>query len=117
LVVDEDVNFGDLKGIIINFLEYFFNEKMEVRFRPSYFPFTEPSAEVDIKFGTNGWLEVLGCGMVHPNVLKGCNIDTQKYRGFAFGMGIERLAMLYYGVDDIRDFYASNLDFLNQFSS
>ena len=117
LVVDEDVNFGDLKGIIINFLEYFFNEKMEVRFRPSYFPFTEPSAEVDIKFGDNGWLEVLGCGMVHPNVLKGCNIDRQKYRGFAFGMGIERLAMLYYGVDDIRDFYASNLDFLNQFSS
>ena len=90
---------------------------MEVRFRPSYFPFTEPSAEVDIKFGNNGWLEILGCGMVHPNVLKGCNIDTKKYRGFAFGMGIERLAMLYYGVDDIRDFYASNLDFLNQFSS
>jgi len=117
LVVDEHVSFGDLKGIIINFLEYFFNEKMEVRFRPSYFPFTEPSAEVDIKFGANGWLEVLGCGMVHPNVLKGCNIDTQQYRGFAFGMGIERLAMLYYGVDDIRDFYASNLDFLNQFSS
>jgi len=117
LVVDEDVNFGDLKGIIISFLEYFFNEKMEVRFRPSYFPFTEPSAEVDIKFGDNGWLEVLGCGMVHPNVLKGCNIDRQKYRGFAFGMGIERLAMLYYGVDDIRDFYSSNLDFLNQFSS
>ena len=116
LVVDEDVNFGDLKGIIINFLEYFFDEKMEVRFRPSYFPFTEPSAEVDIKFGDNGWLEVLGCGMVHPNVLKGCNIDTQKYGGFAFGMGIERLAMLYYGVDDIRDFYSSNLDFLNQFS-
>ena len=117
LVIDEDVNFGDLKGIIINFLEYFFNEKMEVRFRPSYFPFTEPSAEVDIKFGDNGWLEVLGCGMVHPNVLEGCNIDTKKYSGFAFGMGIERLAMLYYGVDDIRDFYASNLDFLNQFSS
>ena len=117
LVVDQDVTFGDLKGIIINFLEYFFNEKMEVRFRPSYFPFTEPSAEVDIKFGNNGWLEVLGCGMVHPNVLKGCNIDTKKYRGYAFGMGIERLAMLYYGVEDIRDFYSSNLDFLNQFSS
>ena len=117
LVVDEDVTFGDLKGIIIDFLENFFNEKMEVRFRPSYFPFTEPSAEVDIKFGNQGWLEILGCGMVHPNVLKGCNVDTKKYRGFAFGMGIERLAMLYYGVDDIRDFYASNLDFLNQFSS
>jgi phenylalanyl-tRNA synthetase alpha chain len=117
LVVDQDVTFGDLKGIIINFLEYFFDETMEVRFRPSYFPFTEPSAEVDIKFGNNGWLEVLGCGMVHPNVLKGCNINTKKYRGFAFGMGIERLAMLRYGVNDIRDFYSSNLDFLNQFSS
>ena len=117
LVVDQDVTFGDLKGIIINFLEDFFDEKMEVRFRPSYFPFTEPSAEVDIKFGNNGWLEVLGCGMVHPNVLKGCNIDTKKYRGFAFGMGIERLAMLRYGVQDIREFYSSNLDFLNQFSS
>jgi len=117
LVVDEDVTFGDLKGIIIDFLENFFNEKMEVRFRPSYFPFTEPSAEVDIKFGNQGWLEILGCGMVHPNVLKGCNVDTKKYRGFAFGMGIERLAMLYYGVSDIRDFYTSNLDFLNQFPS
>jgi phenylalanyl-tRNA synthetase alpha chain len=117
LVVDQDVTFGDLKGIIINFLEYFFDETMEVRFRPSYFPFTEPSAEVDIKFGNNGWLEVLGCGMVHPNVLKGCNINSKKYRGFAFGMGIERLAMLRYGVNDIRDFYSSNLDFLNQFSS
>jgi len=117
LVVDENITFGDLKGVIIHFLENFFNEKMEVRFRPSYFPFTEPSAEVDIKFGNRGWLEILGCGMVHPNVLKGCNIDTQKYRGFAFGMGIERLAMLYYGVDDIRDFYSSNLDFLNQFPS
>jgi phenylalanyl-tRNA synthetase alpha chain len=115
LVVDEDVNFGDLKGIIIDFLENFFNERMDVRFRPSYFPFTEPSAEVDIKFGNRGWLEILGCGMVHPNVLQGCNIDTKKYRGFAFGMGVERLAMLYYGVNDIRDFYSSNLDFLNQF--
>ena len=117
LVVDEGVTFGDLKGILIDFLEDFFNEKMEVRFRPSYFPFTEPSAEVDIKFGKKGWLEILGCGMVHPNVLEGCNIDTKKYRGFAFGMGVERLAMLYYGVTDIREFYSSNLDFLNQFHS
>ena len=117
LVVDEDVTFGDLKGVIIDFLENFFNEKMEVRFRPSYFPFTEPSVEVDIKFGKKGWLEIIGCGMVHPNVLKGCNINVRKYRGFAFGMGIERLAMLYYGVEDIRDFYSSNLDFLNQFPS
>ena len=101
LVVDEGVTFGDLKGILIDFLEDFFNEKMEVRFRPSYFPFTEPSAEVDIKFRKREWLEILGCGMVHPNVLKGCNIDIKKFRGFAFGMGIERLAMLYYGVKDI----------------
>ncbi|MDB9812971.1 phenylalanine--tRNA ligase subunit alpha [Gammaproteobacteria bacterium] len=117
LVVDVDVTFGDLKGVIINFLEDFFGKKMEVRFRPSYFPFTEPSAEVDIKFGDNGWLEILGCGMVHPNVLTNCNINTKKYRGFAFGMGIERLAMLRYGVQDIREFYSSNLDFLNQFTS
>jgi len=79
LVVDEDVTFGDLKGVLIDFLEDFFNEKMEVRFRPSYFPFTEPSAEVDIKFGKQGWLEILGCGMVHPNVLNGCNIDTKNF--------------------------------------
>ena len=117
LVVDEDVTFGDLKGVLIDFLEDFFNEKMEVRFRPSYFPFTEPSAEVDIKFGNQGWLEILGCGMVHPNVLNGCNIDTKKFGGFAFGMGVERLAMLYFGVKDIREFYSSNLDFLNQFLS
>ena len=117
LVVDEGVTFGDLKGILIDFIEDFFNEKMDVRFRPSYFPFTEPSAEVDIKFGSKGWLEILGCGMVHPNVLIGCNIDTKKFRGFAFGMGVERLAMLYYGVTDIREFYSSNLDFLNQFPS
>ena len=117
LVVDEEVTFGDLKGLLIDFLEDFFNEKMQVRFRPSYFPFTEPSAEVDIKFGKQGWLEILGCGMVHPNVLNGCNIDPKKFRGFAFGMGVERLAMLYYGVRDIREFYSSNLDFLNQFPS
>ena len=115
LAVDEDISFGDLKGVIVDFLENFFNEKMEVRFRPSYFPFTEPSAEVDIKFGNKGWLEILGCGMVHPNVLRGCNINIKKFRGFAFGIGIERLAMLYYGVNDIREFYSSNFDFLNQF--
>ena len=117
LVVDEGITFGDLKGTLIDFIEDFFNEKMDVRFRPSYFPFTEPSAEVDIKFGSKGWLEILGCGMVHPNVLNGCDIDTKKFRGFAFGMGVERLAMLYYGVTDIREFYSSNLDFLNQFPS
>ncbi|MEK9650097.1 MAG: phenylalanine--tRNA ligase subunit alpha [Gammaproteobacteria bacterium] len=115
LVVDQAVSFGKLKGTLINFLNHFFNQEMEVRFRPSFFPFTEPSAEVDIRFGKKGWLEVLGCGMVHPNVLKGCGVDSNKYSGFAFGMGIERLAMLYYGVDDIRDFYGSNLEFLKQF--
>ena len=98
-----------------------------MRFRPSHFPFTEPSAEVDIGYEIKDgkiiigegdkWLEILGCGMVHPNVLNGCNIDTKKFRGFAFGMGVERLAMLYYGVTDIREFYSSNLDFLNQFPS
>ena len=115
LVVDEEVTFGDLKGVLIDFLEDFFNEKMEVRFRPSYFPFTEPSAEVDIKFGKQGWLEILGCGMVHPNVLNGCNIDTKKFRGFAFGMGVERLAMLRYGVNDLRLFFENDLRFLKQF--
>jgi phenylalanyl-tRNA synthetase alpha chain len=90
---------------------------MEVRFRPSYFPFTEPSAEVDIRFGKKGWLEVLGCGMVHPNVLIGCGVDPNQFTGFAFGMGIERLAMIYFGVEDIRDFYSSNLEFLKQFNT
>ena len=113
LAVDVDISFADLKGILIDFLEFFFNKKMDVRFRPSYFPFTEPSAEVDIKFDSD-WLEVLGCGMVHPNVLKNCNIDHHKFQGYAFGMGVERLAMLYYGVKDIRDFYSSNLEFLEQ---
>ena len=89
LAVDVDISFADLKGILIDFLEFFFNKKMDVRFRPSYFPFTEPSAEVDIKFDSD-WLEVLGCGMVHPNVLKNCNIDHHKFQGYAFGMGVER---------------------------
>ena len=117
IYVDSEVNFAQLKGLIHQIIYAIFGEQVKIRFRPSYFPFTEPSAEVDIKFGSKGWLEILGCGMVHPNVLEGCNIDTKKYRGFAFGMGVERLAMLYYGVTDIREFYASNLDFLNQFHS
>ena len=117
LVVDENTSFGKLKGTLINFLNHFFDQEMEVRFRPSYFPFTEPSAEVDIRFGKKGWLEVLGCGMVHPNVLIGCGVDPNQFTGFAFGMGIERLAMLYYGVEDIRDFYSSNLEFLKQFNT
>ena len=117
LVVGQNASFGKLKGTLINFLNHFFDQEMEVRFRPSYFPFTEPSAEVDIRFGKKGWLEVLGCGMVHPNVLTGCGVDPNKFTGFAFGMGIERLAMLYYGVEDIRDFYSSNLEFLKQFNT
>ena len=114
LAVDQNISFSDLKGTIIGFIDYFFNQSVDVRFRPSYFPFTEPSAEVDIRFGKKGWLEILGCGMVHPNVLRNCNIDARKYRGFAFGVGVERLAMLYYGVEDIREFYASNSEFLNK---
>ncbi len=114
LVVDELVTFSELKGLLINFLEIFFEKELKVRFRPSYFPFTEPSAEVDIE-GKDGWLEVLGCGMVHPNVLKNVGIDPEKYTGLAFGMGVERLAMLYYGVDDLRLFFDNDIQFLEQF--
>ena len=115
LMVDKDVSFTELKGILHDFLRNFFEEDMEIRFRPSYFPFTEPSAEVDVK-GKNGkWLEVLGCGMVHPNVLKSVGIDPEQYTGFAFGMGVERLTMLRYGVNDLRAFFENDLKFLNQF--
>ncbi len=114
LLVDENVTFADLKGLLINFLEVFFEKQLKIRFRPSYFPFTEPSAEVDI-MGERGWLEVLGCGMVHPNVLTNVGIDPDKYSGLAFGLGVERLAMLYYGVDDLRLFFDNDLRFLKQF--
>ncbi len=114
LMVAENVNFSELKGILHDFLRNFFEEDLEVRFRPSYFPFTEPSAEVDVK-GKNGWLEVLGCGMVHPNVLKSVGFDPEKYSGFAFGMGVERLTMLRYGVNDLRSFFENDLRFLKQF--
>jgi phenylalanyl-tRNA synthetase alpha chain len=114
LIVDESVTFAELKGLLIDFLEIFFEKELEIRFRPSYFPFTEPSAEVDI-MGERGWLEVLGCGMVHPNVLKNVGIDPEKYTGLAFGMGVERLAMLYYGVNDLRSFFDNDLRFLEQF--
>lgn len=114
LMIDEDINFSQLKGLIIDFLEHFFEKKLEVRFRPSYFPFTEPSAEVDI-MGENGWLEVLGCGMVHPNVLANVGVDSEKYTGLAFGMGVERLAMLRHGIDDLRIFFENDLRFLEQF--
>jgi phenylalanyl-tRNA synthetase alpha chain len=122
LVIDEKVSFADLKSTIVGFLREFFEEELEVRFRPSYFPFTEPSAEVDIQRVVNrdgqvtsSWLEVLGCGMVHPNVLKMAGIDPEKYQGFAFGMGVERLAMLRYGVNDLRLFFENDLRFLAQF--
>ena len=114
LIVDETVTFAELKGLLIDFLEIFFEKELKTRFRPSYFPFTEPSAEVDI-MGERGWLEILGCGMVHPNVLKNVGIDPEKYTGLAFGMGVERLAMLYYGVDDLRLFFDNDLRFLEQF--
>ena len=116
LMVGEDVSFAHLKGILHDFLRHFFEaDDLEVRFRPSYFPFTEPSAEVDIR-GERGWLEVLGSGMVHPRVLENCGIDSERYTGFAFGMGVERFAMLRYGVDDLRSFFENDLRFLKQFA-
>ena len=114
IYVDENVNFAHLKDLIYKICFSLFGDKIKLRFRPSFFPFTEPSAEVDILFGDK-WLEILGCGIVNPKVLKNCSIDTKKYSGLAFGLGIERIAMLKYGVKDIRDFYKSNLDFLRQF--
>ncbi|OGT64667.1 MAG: phenylalanine--tRNA ligase subunit alpha [Gammaproteobacteria bacterium RIFCSPLOWO2_02_47_7] len=115
LLVDEYVTFAQLKGLLKNFLEQFFERPLQIRFRPSYFPFTEPSAEVDI-MGEKGWLEVLGCGMVHPKVLENVGIDSAKYTGLAFGMGVERLAMLQYGIDDLRIFFENDLRFLKQFN-
>ncbi|HBC71960.1 MAG TPA: phenylalanine--tRNA ligase subunit alpha [Coxiellaceae bacterium] len=118
LIVDENVNFGNLKWIISKFIDHLFKEKVEYRFRPSYFPFTEPSAEVDIKWKVGGswrWLELGGSGVVHPNVLKAVNIDPKRYRGLAFGFGIDRLAMSYYGIEDIRLLFDSDLQFLQQF--
>ena len=114
LLIDEAVTFAELKGMLIDFLKVFFEKDLDIRFRPSYFPFTEPSAEVDI-MSERGWLEILGCGMVHPNVLTNVGIDPEKYTGLAFGLGIERLAMLYYGVDDLRLFFDNDLRFLEQF--
>jgi len=118
LIVDENITFANLKGILQLFLQFFFDrDDFEMRLRPSYFPFTEPSAEVDIRFpGNDRWLEILGCGMVHPNVLSNVGIDSSRYSGFAFGMGVERLAMLRYGVDDLRLFYANDLRFLAEFN-
>ena len=115
LIVDTNISFTNLKGTLHDFLRNFFEEDLQIRFRPSYFPFTEPSAEVDV-MGKNGkWLEVLGCGMVHPNVLRNVGIDPEVYSGFAFGMGMERLTMLRYGVTDLRSFFENDLRFLKQF--
>jgi phenylalanyl-tRNA synthetase alpha chain len=128
LLVDEHASFASLKGLIDEFLRAFFEqEDLAVRFRPSYFPFTEPSAEVDIQCvmcagdgcrvcGHTGWLEVLGCGMVHPNVFAQVGIDNERFTGFAFGMGVERLAMLRYGVNDLRLFFENDMNFLTQFN-
>ncbi|MDC0226464.1 phenylalanine--tRNA ligase subunit alpha [Gammaproteobacteria bacterium] len=115
LVIDKGINFSHLKGILHQFINTFFEDNTDVRFRPSYFPFTEPSAEVDILSKENKWLEILGCGMVHPKVLENLGINTEIYSGYAFGMGVERLTMLKYGIKDIRSFYENDLNFLNQF--
>lgn len=126
LLIDEDVSFADLKGTVEDFLHAYFEQDMPVRFRPSYFPFTEPSAEVDMGCvscagkgcricGNTGWLEVMGCGMVHPSVLEMSGVDTEKYNGFAFGMGVERLAMLRYDVADLRTYFENDLRFLKRF--
>ena len=115
ILVDKNISFAHLKDLIYKIVHSLFGEDIELRFRPSYFPFTEPSAEVDILSSDGKWLEILGCGLVNPIVLENCNIDSNSYSGLAFGLGIERIAMLKHGVKDIRDFYKSNLDFLSQF--
>ncbi len=115
ILVDENVSFAHLKDLIYKIVHSLFDEDIKLRFRPSYFPFTEPSAEVDILSNEGKWLEILGCGIVNPIVLQNCNIDSNSYSGLAFGLGIERIAMLKHGVKDIREFYKSNLDFLCQF--
>ena len=115
IYVDEDITFANLKDLINKIIQSVFGDETQIRFRPSYFPFTEPSAEVDILSNDGKWLEILGCGIVNPIVLENCKIDSNKFSGLAFGLGVERIAMLKYGVSDIRDFYKSNLDFLEQF--
>ncbi|MGR9106196.1 MAG: phenylalanine--tRNA ligase subunit alpha [Gammaproteobacteria bacterium] len=126
-LVDREVSFADLKGVLFRFLSAFFEKQVAVRFRPSYFPFTEPSAEVDIECvicggkgcrvcGSSGWLEVMGCGMIHPAVFESVKIDHEQFTGFAFGMGVERLAMLRYGINDLRLFFENDLRFLEQFA-
>ena len=121
LLVGEGVSMADLKGVLHTFVNAFFERSLAMRFRPSYFPFTEPSAEVDIGWEKRagaepGWLEILGCGMVHPNVLRACAVDPEENTGYAFGMGVERLAMLRYGATDLRHFFDNDLEFLRQFN-
>ncbi len=116
LVVDRDVSFANLKALLYEFVSNFFEREVQLRFRPSYFPFTEPSAEVDVLAESGRWLEILGCGMVHPNVLRNAGIDPNEFGGYAFGMGVERLTMLRYGVEDLRSFFENDLRFLEQFS-
>ena len=115
LVIDRDVSFANLKALLYDFVSKFFERQVQLRFRPSYFPFTEPSAEVDVWSDSGRWLEILGCGMVHPNVLRNAGIDPAEFSGYAFGMGVERLTMLRYGVDDLRSFFDNDLRFLEQF--
>ena len=115
IYVGDDVSLANLKDLIFRIIRSLFGKDIKIRFRPSYFPFTEPSAEVDILSSDGKWLEILGCGIVNPIVLENCNINSERYSGLAFGLGVERIAMLKYGVNDIRDFYKSNLDFLMQF--
>ena len=116
IYVNKDVSFANLKDLIFSIITSIFGNDVEIRFRPSYFPFTEPSAEVDILSENGKWLEILGCGIVNPVVLDNCKINSEEYSGLAFGLGVERIAMLKHEVTDIRDFYKSNLDFLRQFS-
>ena len=116
LVIDQGINFSHLKGILHEFINCFFEKELELRFRPSYFPFTEPSAEVDILSEDGKWLEILGCGMVHPKVLENLDLDSEIYTGYAFGMGVERLVMLKYDIKDIRVFYENDLNFISQFN-
>ena len=126
-MIDKGVRMSDLKGYLEVFAQSIFGEKTRVRFRPHHFPFTEPSAEMDVSCFAcggegcrlckgEGWIEILGCGMVHPNVLRACDIDPEIYSGFAFGMGVERIAMLRYKIDEIRKFYDNDLRFLSQFN-
>ena len=116
LAIDRGISFANLKALLYEFVSSFFEREVKLRFRPSYFPFTEPSAEVDIWSESGRWLEILGCGMVHPNVLKNMGVDPETYSGYAFGMGVERLAMLRYGVNDLRLFFENDLRFLEQFA-